>query len=621
MDANFAYDNKWGYFDARNESTAGASGTIDGVYLVKQFKTTEQEVLLLSTLRWVYGHARGDTNVAGDSKVTNAYAVQGLTYAYEADMTNSHGLYGESRTVNGDGGDITHSYGVRGISNQDSDDGWIITNSYGWHFSSHGRDSAPLLAQSRGIYANASDGQYAYAGLFYASDARSERNHGIYIDARNGSVSNWSIYSPYSDNYLGGRLSIGTTSPTANFHVYKSLASQTDPTRGLAFLHNSNAGSAAHATLGLRTASSAAGDPFISFDIAGEAGWAAGIDNSDSNKFKISRSWASLTSNTALTIDTNNDLGVNVTNPLDKIHTTWSVRVEGTNPKYRLAETDTTNTNYQMRLQAGTLRFETQDDAFGTSTERMSLTNAWNLNITGTYYLGDGKEIVDFADSWLRLNQNGDFTSGTYTPNNLRVDGSIYVGSDARFYRSAANTIASDDFITTSSAIEAGRASGWVAMTVNDGYGNANLTFNHRNGVPEQNGAAGRVEVNTDSTGTATMDFELKNNVTSGAAVNLTSIMRLQSDGKIGIGTTWPSGRVHIAYTNDASLTSTNHALNIGSQTAENLAIDGNEIIARNNGAASQLNLNITWGDVRIGTDIEVRAWQIDDVTCIGNCF
>lgn len=52
------------------------------------------------------------------------------------------------------------------------------------------------------------------------------------------------------------------------------------------------------------------------------------------------------------------------------------MRVEGTNPKYRLAETDTTNTNYQMRLNAGTLRFETQDDAFGTTTERMSLTNA-----------------------------------------------------------------------------------------------------------------------------------------------------------------------------------------------------------------------------------------------------
>lgn len=100
-------------------------------------------------------------------------------------------------------------------------------------------------------------------------------------------------------------------------------------------------------------------------------------------------------------------------------------------------------------------------------------------------------------------------------------------------------------------------------MTVNDGYGNANLTFNHRNGVPEQNGAAGRVEVNTDSTGTATMDFELKNNVTSGAAVNLTSIMRLQSDGRLGLGTTAPTGRLHINYTSDASLTSTAHGLTV----------------------------------------------------------
>lgn len=59
------------------------------------------------------------------------------------------------------------------------------------------------MAQSRGIYANADDGVNAYAGLFYADDPRSTNNHGIYIDARNGTNSNYSIYSPYSTNYFG----------------------------------------------------------------------------------------------------------------------------------------------------------------------------------------------------------------------------------------------------------------------------------------------------------------------------------------------------------------------------------------------------------------------------------
>ncbi|MHC4302653.1 MAG: hypothetical protein ACYS7Y_35790, partial [Planctomycetota bacterium] len=41
----------------------------------------------------------------------------------------------------------------------------------------------------------------------------------------------------------------------------------------------------------------------------------------------------------------------------------------------------------------------------------------------------DGKEAIDGADAWLRLNQNGDFTSGVYTPNAIRTDGRIFVSS------------------------------------------------------------------------------------------------------------------------------------------------------------------------------------------------
>jgi hypothetical protein len=42
----------------------------------------------------------------------------------------------------------------------------------------------------------------------------------------------------------------------------------------------------------------------------------------------------------------------------------------------------------------------------------------------------DGKSVVEQADTtWLRLNQNGDFTSGIYTPNDLRCDGRLHVNS------------------------------------------------------------------------------------------------------------------------------------------------------------------------------------------------
>lgn len=51
----------------------------------------------------------------------------------------------------------------------------------------------------------------------------------------------------------------------------------------------------------------------------------------------------------------------------------------------------------------------------------------------------------------------------------------------------------------------------------------------------------------------------------------------------------------------DLSLTSTGHAFQVGPSSGTNIAMDGNEIMARNNGAASVLNLNIAGGDVSIG--------------------
>ena len=46
----------------------------------------------------------------------------------------------------------------------------------------------------------------------------------------------------------------------------------------------------------------------------------------------------------------------------------------------------------------------------------------------GNYLLGNGKYAIDATDSWLRLNQQASFASGTYTPGFLRADGGIASG-------------------------------------------------------------------------------------------------------------------------------------------------------------------------------------------------
>ena len=73
---------------------------------------------------------------------------------------------------------------------------------------------------------------------------------------------------------------------------------------------------------------------------------------------------------------------------------------------------------------------------------------------------------------------------------------------------------------STTGYVEAGRGSGSVAITTNDGYGNANLCFNHKNGVPDNTDAtasSGRIECSVDSA-TANMYFELHDSVTEGTA-------------------------------------------------------------------------------------------------------
>jgi len=88
-------------------------------------------------------------------------------------------------------------------------------------------------------------------------------------------------------------------------------------------------------------------------------------------------------------------------------------------------------------------------------------------------------------------------------------------------------TIDSNQTIQTSAGlIECGEGSGSVAMTINDGYGNANLTFNHASGVPDVSGSSARIETSVDSTN-AQMIFELKDSVTANSAVALTHIMTM----------------------------------------------------------------------------------------------
>ena len=153
---------------------------------------------------------------------------------------------------------------------------------------------------------------------------------------------------------------------------------------------------------------------------------------------------------------------------------------------------------------------------------------------TDTYIKFDTNRvrIVDGNGTYLDTN-NGTavlHTSTTFAGDVTGTYGAMVVGNDSHthsFNNLTGKTSGTADY-STSGYLQAGRGSGGVALTHNDGHGNANVTFNHKAGIPEQNGASLRIETNTDTSGAGLFQFETSTAaVTSGTEVTLTSGMNV----------------------------------------------------------------------------------------------
>jgi hypothetical protein len=91
----------------------------------------------------------------------------------------------------------------------------------------------------------------------------------------------------------------GTTN--TGFTISNSNNTYTDPSNTnvpFIYMYNTGTTSTSNSVLALRTNTATGGDPILSFDIGGVIGWSIGIDNSDSDKFKIANNWLALDINT-----------------------------------------------------------------------------------------------------------------------------------------------------------------------------------------------------------------------------------------------------------------------------------------------------------------------------------
>ena len=177
------------------------------------------------------------------------------------------------------------------------------------------------------------------------------------------------------------RLGIGISSPVAKLHVYQN-DNQNDTEAGVTIEQDGT------------------GDAALSFLLTATKRWRLGIDNSDSDKFKISDS-TNLASSNRFTIDTSGNVGIGTTSPTQLLHLNsstsnptgiglqnsqryYSVRSNN----YSLVFTDETVGIERMRISSD------GNVGIGTTTPNVKLDVSGNVNVTGSLSLTGSLDFI-----------------------------------------------------------------------------------------------------------------------------------------------------------------------------------------------------------------------------------
>lgn len=163
------------------------------------------------------------------------------------------------------------------------------------------------------------------------------------------------------------------------------------------------------------------------------------------------------------------------------------------------------NANGCIALETGnnsTMGFWFGDSTHTSGQGAMACTSDGKFTVAHSMRLGYGESDSTIPGATYELDVSGDAdVSGAISANSLSTTLGISAG--------VAGTIAT------------GETSGSVALTINDGQGNANVTFNHIDGVADFAGNCGRIVCNTDSTTNAAITFEVKDNAATGAVTTV----------------------------------------------------------------------------------------------------
>jgi hypothetical protein len=272
----------------------------------------------------------------------------------------------------------------------------------------------------------------------------------------------------------------------------------------------------------------------------------------------------------SVTVGTNNlvvagNVGIGTTNPVYKLDVNGSgafddiLNLSGNQPRLQLVEADTTNTNYEILVSAGTLFFRTANDALSSFSNKFSLTQAGilTLNGYGAGFLKTNASGVVSVDTTAYVSGSGTtsyipkWTSGSVIGDSLISDNGISVGigipnpTNRLYVQGQDSNNLYDNIIAVFRGAGTGTTNYGEVYIQNDNYdalvlGSIGSNYSSSNwaGARYIYAATGDLMIKTTDPNTNLRFY------TAGAA---NERMRINASGNVGIGTTTPDALLEIS--------------------------------------------------------------------------
>jgi hypothetical protein len=293
-------------------TSSSASGSA-GIFVAPIFYNSISAATLYAMRMLVQiGYLSGSTNI---NSLVAGHFQGSISGSYTGIVSNYMGVYiaNTSFALQSGVAGCTSMYGMR-VDSFTNGNGATSGTSYNFPIYIFGPTAA---AGSGGLVRN-----YSLTVNLGTGDSTGTNNYGILIQGNGGTsyATNYALYSTSTANSrFSGNLGIGT-SPSYLLHVYASQ----DSNATLFQMINASSGSSAGSRAWLRT--DGGDDPVYLLSLSTSLYWSLGIDNSDSDKFKISNA-AAPGSSDYFTITTGGNVGIAATSPDAPLEVETSVTV------------------------------------------------------------------------------------------------------------------------------------------------------------------------------------------------------------------------------------------------------------------------------------------------------